>query len=137
MDNIFIYPGNDAGGLPLVFLELINDVSKTKLLVLGTDDISLKAQAYIKNRIAIDPDEYVSVSFIFITEPLLVLGDLKTLRVELKNPTHVLHWDVYLSYRVFSVSPGDGLISDVISATQLDEAYGSIDSAILCAMSNG
>jgi hypothetical protein len=63
MSDILVYPGNDASGIPLVFANLINDVSRTKLLVLGTDGIAVKAQAFIKHRIASDPDSYVSVKF--------------------------------------------------------------------------
>ena len=137
MSNIFVYPGNDATGVPLVFSHIINDASKTKLLVLGTDSIAVKAQEFIKQRIAIDPGSYVSVLFLFVSQPTLIVTDLKTLPVKLKNQLHSLNWDMYGSYKIFSISPGNRMISDVITSTELDDAYGAIDSAILFAMANG
>lgn len=137
MSDILFYPGNDAAGVPLVFSQLVNDASKTKLLVLGTDGVSVKAQEFIKQRIANDPDSYVSVLFLFVRQPSLILADLKNLPVKLKLPSHSLNWNVYASYRIFSISSGNRMISDVITSTELDDAYGSIDAAILCAFANG
>ena len=137
MSTILTYPGTHADGTPIVFTDLLQDASKTKLLVLGTDTIAVKAQTFIRQRINIDPDEYVSVLFIFVTQPLLVLPELKKLSSNIKHPTHSLHWDLYTTYTVFSISPGNEIISDVINAIELDNGYGAIDAAILFAFSNG
>lgn len=137
MSNILFFPGNDAAGMPLVFSQLVNDASKTKLLVLGTDAVAVKAQTFIKQRIANDPDSYVSVLFLFVSQPSIILDDLKKLPVKLKLPSHSLNWDVYATFRVFSISPGNRMISDVITSTELDETPGSIDAAILFAFANG
>ncbi|MES2373082.1 MAG: hypothetical protein V4557_10925 [Bacteroidota bacterium] len=137
MSHIFVYPGNDAAGIPLVFSQLVNDASKTKLLVLGTDGVAAKAQEFIIHRITNDPDSYVSVLFLFVNQPALILADLKSLPVKLRHPSHSLDWDAYASYRIFSISPGNRMISDVITSTELEDAYAAIDSAILFAFSNG
>jgi hypothetical protein len=138
MSNILVYPGNDpAAGTPLVFSQLVNDASKTKLLVLGADGVAVKAQEFIKHRIANDPDSYVSVLFLFVSQPSLILADLKNLPVELKHPMHSLNWDAYALYKILSISPGNRMISDAITSTEVDDGYGSIDAAILFAFDNG
>lgn len=137
MSNMLSYPGNNPDGTPIVFTDLINDTSKTKLLVLFNDAVALKAQQYVKDIVSAHPEEYVSVIFLFVAEPYAVQDALKQLAVKLRIATHFLHWEQYTSYRIFSISPENKLISDAVTATELDAAYGSIRSAVLCAFANG
>jgi hypothetical protein len=137
MQNILTYPGVDANGAPIVFEDLVNDTSKTKLLVLFNDAIALKARQYVADIVESHPQEYVSVIFLFVDQPLLILSELKKLTVKLKNPVHTLDWDQYASYRVLSISPGNKLISDAVTANELDSGYGLIRAAILFAFANG
>lgn len=135
MSNIFIFPG-DMNGEPIVFADLVNDASKTKLLVLYNDATSLNAQEFITKMTDAHPDDYKSVIFLSVSEPSLILTDLQTLPVNIGDAEHSLDWNMYSSYRIISISPS-GILSDVVTADQLDEAYGSIKDAIFYALGNG
>jgi hypothetical protein len=137
MSNILSFPGNKPDGTPIVFADLVNDASTTKLLVLYTDTVAVKAQQFIHEMLADHPDEYVSVVFLFVQQPESILAELKALNVNLGDPDHSLDWNQYTSYRILSISPGNKMLSDAISATDLDAEYGSIKSAILYAFNNG
>jgi hypothetical protein len=137
MSNILSFPGNKPDGTPIVFADLVNDASTTKLLVLYTDTVAVKAQQFINDMIAGNPGDYISVLFLFVKEPQLILATLQTLSVNLGDPDHSLDWNQYANYRILSISPGNKTLSDAITAAELDEAYGSIKSAILYALNNG
>jgi len=135
--NIFTYPGNDPDGSPIVFANLINDVSKIKILVLYNDDVAQKAKEFIIKMVTAHPRDYISVVFLFVTQPLLIIGDLKNLDVILSDPEHSLNWDIYSSYRIFSISATNKLISDAITVSDLGRGYGLIKDAIFYALDNG
>ena len=137
MSNIFILPGNDPQGNPLSFSRFLHDISKTKLLVLYDDAVAHEAHKAVVAIVEANPDDYVSVVFLFVKEPLSILQELKKLPINIGDPDHSLQWYMYPSYRVLSISPANKVISDAITATDLQQAYGAIKSSILYAFANG
>ncbi|MES2332495.1 MAG: hypothetical protein V4539_23010 [Bacteroidota bacterium] len=137
MSNILMFPGNYPDGKPIIFHDLINDPGKSKLLVLYSDNIALEERKYIRKMVSANPSDFVSVVFLFVQDPSIILNELKKLAVNIVDPDHVLDWKLYSSYRLLSVSSSHKIISDVRTVTELDGEYGMVREAIINAFANG
>lgn len=135
MNSPVILPADDAFLANSILTELLDEPTKTvtKLLILGTDEPAEKGRQYVFFLLSSHPDEYESVSFVFVPEPALILDQLKTLTIKMDSPFDWIHFPNYV---VLSLSPDTNFISAFITREALSAQPSRIKLAIIDAMSN-